>query len=94
MTNAADIAGYTYRADNYRPETLIDVMIGANELSPAARDMSVEDALDQHAAALAIDRYDEHSFDSSEFPKVIFWGQVDMAEDWEWLGEDKPEDLT
>ena len=82
--NAADIAGYTYQAENYTPTDLIEVMVAAGELSPAALDMKVEDVLDQHAGALAIDRYDERSFDSSEFPKVIFWSQVTEDDD-EWL---------
>lgn len=92
MSNA-DIAGYTYNAENWTPVALIEALVAAGELSPAARDMSAEDVLDQHAGALAIDRSDERSFDSSEFPKVIFWDQVDMEYDWEWLGEDRPADI-
>lgn len=88
--NAADIAGYTYRTENYTPADLIEAMIAAGEASPAARDMNVEAALDQIAEANGIDRYDENTFDSEDFPKVIFWDQVDLEYDWEWLGEDRP----
>ena len=72
MTNAADIAGYTYKGENYLPGRLIEQLIVHGLASPGARDMIVEDALDQIAGANAIDRYDERTFDTSEFPKVIF----------------------
>lgn len=88
--NVTEIAGYTYRTENYTPANLIEALIAAGEASPAARDLSVEDALDQIAAANAIDRRDENTFDSNDFPKVIFWNQVDLELDWEWLGEDGP----
>lgn len=74
--NAAEIIGYTFDADQFHPNCLISGMVLARELSPAALDMSNEAVLDQHAGALGIDREDEHSFDSSEFPKVIFADQV------------------
>ena len=54
-------------------------MIDAGDASPAARDMPTEDVLDQCAGASAIDRDDEHSFDSDEFPKVVFLHQLDNA---------------
>jgi hypothetical protein len=79
--NAADIAGYTYNCENFTPRALIDAMVSAGELSPAARDMRPEDVLDQHAGALGIDRYDENTYDSSEFPKVIFWSQITDDDD-------------
>lgn len=69
------IIGYTYRAKNYTPSALIIYMVARGELSPAARwDMSPEDALDQLASAYGIERDDEYSFDSDNFPKVIFAG--------------------
>jgi hypothetical protein len=76
MANATDIAGYTYKADNYRPDQLIELLIAEGVASPGARSLTVEEALDQIAGANAIDRYDEHSFDSSDFPKVIFVSQL------------------
>lgn len=76
MANATDIAGYTYKAENYRPDQLIELLITEGVASPGARSLTVEEALDQIASANAIDRYDERSFDSSEFPKVIFVSQL------------------
>ncbi|MGI6797954.1 hypothetical protein [Gordonia sihwensis] len=70
------IAGYTYKAENYRPDQLREMMIVEGTLSPGARGMSVEDALDQAAGANGIDRHDEWTFDSGDFPKVIFETQI------------------
>ena len=80
------IAGYAYRAENYTPARLLCMMLESGELSPAANDMRAEEALDQLAGAMGIDRTDERSFDSSEFPKVIFWSQV-TDDDRDWLEE-------
>lgn len=71
-----EIVGYTYKADNYTPAGVIERMVRDGEASPAARDMNTEDALDQIASANAIDREDERSFDSDDFPKVIFLDSV------------------
>ena len=76
------IAGYTYQAENFMPADLIEYMIGQGAASPAARSMTVEEALDQIAQANAIDRYDERSFDSGDFPKVIFEEQLTEDDDW------------
>lgn len=65
------IVGYTYRAEQFTPAGLIAYMVRNGELSPAACDMDPEWVLNQHAGALAIDREDEWSFDSGEFPKVV-----------------------
>lgn len=81
MSHATDIVGYTFNADNYHGNCLISGMVLARELSPAALSMRNEDVLDQHAGALAIDRTDESSFDSSEFPKVIFQSMVESDDD-------------
>ena len=66
------ITGYTYQAEEFSPEELVEYMIATGDMSPAARDLEVENALDQCAEANAIDRYDEVSYDSWEFPKVVF----------------------
>ena len=76
---ADEIAAYTYRAEICCPSCVIEVMIAAGDASPAARDMPPEDVLDQCAGASAIDRGDEASFDSDEFPKVVFLHLLDDA---------------
>lgn len=73
-------AAYLYRGDIYTPDGIVDAMIRRGEASPAARDMPVEEVLDQVAGANAIDRYDEATFDSGEFPKVVFGNQIDSGD--------------
>lgn len=67
-----DIVGYTYCADTLCGPCTIERMIANGEASPSARGMDVEDALDQIAAANGYDRHDETSFDSDDFPKIVF----------------------
>ena len=77
------IVAYDFNAATYCPEHVIEAMIQRGEASPAARDMAVEDALDQIAAANGIDRQDERSFDSGDFPKVVFSSSLeDDTCDW------------
>jgi hypothetical protein len=73
-----EIAAYLYRADLHCPACVIEAMIARRDASPAARDMPTEAVFDQCAETLAIDRHDETSFDSSEFPKVV--PRADVAE--------------
>jgi len=77
------VVGYTYQAENLCATCLIETMLANGEASPAARDMNTETALDQIAGANAIDRMDEYTFDSDDFPKVIF---ADSVEDDETCG--------
>lgn len=73
--------GYDYQSDSYHPSDLIEVLIRQGHLSPAARSMNPEDALDQLADSMGIDRNDERSFDSGEFPKVILYHDWDEEQD-------------
>lgn len=80
-----DIVGYTYRAENYTPTALIELLIADGSLTAEAREIREEDALTALAAQRGIDRMDEWSFDSDDFPKVIFDSQV-TEDDYGWLG--------
>jgi hypothetical protein len=84
---ATEIVGYTYKADNYRADDLVEAMIRDGIAAPGARGMAIEDVLNQIAGAEAVDREDEYSFDSDDFPKVIFGSQIDIA-DAPWLGDE------
>jgi len=67
------VTGYTFRADNYCP-TCIGREIAELSESGVADDLNrwqVEDALDAIAEALKVDRDNEATFDSDDFPKVI-----------------------
>lgn len=77
MAKAWDIEAYTYNAETLCPECVIERMISQGEASPGARGMATEDALDQIAGANGIDRQDEYSFDSDDFPKVIFHSDIE-----------------
>ena len=64
------IIGYTYRAESYYGESIIEQDGVTSNDYPES--MSVEDVLDAEAALRGINREDEYSFDSDDFPKVIF----------------------
>lgn len=64
------IIGYTFRAEHYYGESILEVDGVTSNDYPES--MSVEDVLDAEAALRGINREDEYSFDSDEFPKVIF----------------------
>jgi rRNA maturation protein Nop10 len=67
-----EIVGYTYRAADHCPSCIVVTLIQTPlPLSPAAADMGAEPLLDQLAAYLGVDRDDETSFDSGDFPKVV-----------------------
>ena len=81
---AWDIAGYTFQGENYCPGCIIDQLpTGPGQpydgwaLDPGVF-APVEDNLDEIAIAFGIDRNDETTFDSGDFPKVIFspWWRI------------------
>jgi len=69
MASATDIVGYTYAADLYCCECVLRA-VGTTGAEVSER--YVEPTLDQLAQKLGIDRHDESSFDSGDFPKVVF----------------------
>lgn len=72
------IAGYVYRAEILCPGCMLaSLPTGPGEAFDGWADCSVprmtaEDNLDELAAAFGFDRMDETTFDSDDFPKVIF----------------------
>lgn len=80
-THGTDIVGYTFSADNYCRDCIVDAVTSRPEydgwvVAPEVR-MSVEDNLSEIAAAFGVNREDERSFDSGDFPKVIFGSQIE-----------------
>jgi hypothetical protein len=71
------IAAYTYKADLYC-ETCLRSVIG--ELPDEWQGLDTEGYLDKAAEVWEIDRYDEHSYDSDDFPKVVFETQLEDDE--------------
>lgn len=79
-----DIVGYTYKAENVHPRCLkLDTAEGGAfdgwALASGVR-MSVEANLNEVAAAFGIDRMNERTFNSDEFPKVIFADSIEDGE--------------
>lgn len=64
------ITGYHFKGKLWCAHHLVGALLAAGELSPAARDMDIEEVLDQLAETYPdIDRDDEDSFTEAEFPK-------------------------
>ncbi len=76
--HASDIIAYTYRADQWHRDCVVRALYGEGRAAPAALDMDSESVLAQIAGAEGIDHQDEHTFDSDNFPKVVF---ADAADD-------------
>jgi hypothetical protein len=81
LMNATDIVAYTYQAEILCSRCTVDAVVGHNPDLPPAEQMDVEATLDMIAADAGIDRADECTFDSSEFPKVVFADQVVIEPD-------------
>ncbi len=67
------IVAYSYHADIFCPECIVTAVCAAEHLetTPAAPAMAAEDLLNQLAEYGGIDRDNETSFDSDDFPKVV-----------------------
>lgn len=72
------VIGYTFQSDMWCVDCIIGALpTGEGErfdgwaLAPGVK-MTAEGNLDEIAAAFGIDRHDEWSYDSDEFPKVIY----------------------
>lgn len=70
---ATDIAAYMYQAELLCPECTA-LTIEVDHPSPAW--LTPEQILDRVAKVIGLDRRDERSFDSNEFPKVVFADQI------------------
>lgn len=83
--NATDISSYIFWADLYHPECILEVLTSTQEyngwaLAPGAPPEPVEDQLNEIAATFGVDRTDETSFDSGDFPKVVFAYEIQRGE--------------
>lgn len=85
---AYDIVAYTYQAEQICRVCALDT---ANTV--LAEDgvkvpyLISEDALEAWATSAKIDRWEEHTFDSDDFPKVLFASQFDDVERCDRCGE-------
>jgi hypothetical protein len=75
---AFDIVAYTYEAEILCPACLIGRLVHEGKVPDV--DDPAETVLDIHAAFEHVDRQDESTFDSDDFPKVVFASQVEDGE--------------
>jgi hypothetical protein len=77
------VVGYAFRGELLCPTCLLDALrTGDGEpfdgwaLADGVQ-MTVEDNLSELALSFGVDRYDERTFDSDDFPKVLFSSDAD-----------------
>lgn len=74
-----DIVAYTYNADLYCPHCIEGIAL--KEMGGAfLAYTNPEERLDRWAEKLGIDRQDETTYDSGDFPKVVFRDMLDGTE--------------
>lgn len=80
MGKSYDIVAYTYRADTWCPEGMRQEMIRELDAISLYPEMeTAEDALNEMAKIAKVNREDESSFDSGNFPKVVFRNQIPVG---------------
>lgn len=83
MTHATDIVAYTYKAEMLCPSCTL-VAVSGNSTAAVEFDFNT-DAIDAWlrttAAERGIDVDDERSFDSGDFPKVVFASMIEPCGD-------------
>lgn len=82
MSQYGDIIAYQYAADLYCPSCIVGLVCEGSDREPVPVPMmETEKALTFLAGQWKIDRDNENSFDSDEFPKVILDDPFDGSED-------------
>lgn len=80
MAHSTDIVAYIYQADIYCPDCTAKAWHPVSSIAGTYSGPSCEMVLDRVAKFAGIDRMDEFSFDSDEFPKVVFRDQTEDGE--------------
>jgi hypothetical protein len=83
--HATSIVGYTYAADEYCCDCIAAMFDRATGGDGNVSGFLAEEILADAANRLSVDRMDESSFDSGDFPKVIFASMVESDD--EYCGE-------
>lgn len=81
MNTFDSVVAYVYRAEIVCPKCLRRALYNEKKISIEMKTFSPEDILDSIAEDLGLNRYDEYSFDSGYFPKVIFSTDVEFGHD-------------
>lgn len=69
-------AAYDYEDARWCSACVIERLLGRFELRDVSMAMDDEVCLDRLAVALGLDRYDEPSYDSANFPKAVLADQL------------------
>lgn len=79
MTRPDDIVGYIYKAETYCPDDAVRTYLACNPEAPTQglNGRDAESVLDILCQWANVHRYNESSYDSDNFPKVIFRDQCD-----------------
>lgn len=73
---AYDIAGYSYQAQLICKECARRLARRSNPDPAPVPSLRAEDELRDWARSIGLDREEEDTFDSGDFPKVVFWSEV------------------
>jgi len=77
VSAVTDVVGYAYRADTYCPYCIAGVMDAYGLWTPPeAGEERLDELLSRASGSLGIDRFHESSYDSDDFPKVVFRDQA------------------
>ena len=90
MAHSTDIVAYDYQSDRYTPKAILVILNDHGLASAYARFVGPEDTeetLDEIASANAIDRYAENTYDTDEFPKVVFRDQLQELDSYDTIND-------
>jgi hypothetical protein len=76
-----EITGYVYRAETFCPKCLKRHLYHRGEIDKTMKSQDVEDMLGLLAAERKVNRFNEWSYDSDAFPKVIFASDAELMPD-------------
>jgi len=80
-THATDIVAYTYQTETLCPTCIRKMNWDAEAILPTgAATWTTEDILTFVAERIGVDRFSESSFDSFDFPKVVFADQISFED--------------
>ncbi|KLI09380.1 MULTISPECIES: hypothetical protein [Mycobacteriaceae] len=77
---STDIVGYTFQAENLCPTCMRDKVITWGRFDPEST-ASTESLLADLAKVVGVDHMNERTYDSGDFPKVVFDSQVEDSEE-------------
>jgi hypothetical protein len=79
MAQPFDITAYSFQASLVCPACIVGLISGGGDTEPVPvpPGLTAEEGLTVLAAQRGIDRMSEHTFDSDQFPKIVFRDQLE-----------------